>query len=133
MGLEKYSNYINDYHSNVFSKVNSFVYTLGIKFKHESNFKIGYEISYFICEYIPSNKELIYTTPSKYFFDYRIKDIQIIHTPFIEKIISTILEYNSSSIGKFILSYSLSFLKPNNINEIQTNSNFSLEFRLKAN
>lgn len=133
LGLEKYSNYINDYHSNVFSKVNSFIYTLGIKFKHEPNFKIGYEIGYFICKYIPSNKELIYTTPSKYFFDYRIKDIQIIHTPFIEQIISTILEYNSSSIGKFILSYSLSFLKPNNINEIQTNSNFSLEFRLKAN
>lgn len=131
-GIQRFLTSFDDYYSNVFSKVKSISYLVGIGFESQIFQKVNFKTSYSFRRYSPSEKSLSYLTPSSVFTNFSVNDFSIINSVSNEHIFYTVIDLNNR-IGKFTLNIYGSYLKPEETQEdYRFNSQISLEYKLKV-
>ncbi len=131
-GVQRFSTLIDDYYSDVFSKVKSTAYMAGVGFGSQIFQNVSFNTAYNFRRYIPSEKSLSYSTPSSIFANYFVNDFSLINSTSTEHIFYSTIDFKSR-FGLFTLNIYGSYLKPD---ERSTNYRFSsqvsLEYKLKV-
>jgi len=135
-GLKLIDYHFNDYYSNIYSKSKVINYMLNLGFKIKWFDKLSSFVSAGFNMADIGNNDIVSALQSRYFTDFRRKDVNFYQTGFNSYLFNLVTAYSPGFGGELLVNLSFINSIPGSTSDFagqnRTNSNITLEYRVAA-